>query len=200
MAVNTSSVTSAGTNGNVTINPNGSGKVVLTKNAGSGNEVVGVNNSGQVQRFRVSGLGAKAAAVDADLFLIEESSGTKKKITLAELKGLLTGGGMGNYYHYKGAVSFGLYNGNYAYPHTHGVAAANKYKLHHARLMDNYVGASQTLFPYVGVSSTGGLEGTASFPIGNVILATNEIVFYPSPNYNIAFNSATGDSSYSINY
>lgn len=93
MSVNTSTVTSAGNNGNVTINPNGSGKVVLSKNAGSGNEVVGVNNSGHVERFRVSGLGAKTAAVDADLFLLEESNGVKKKITLADLKALISGGG-----------------------------------------------------------------------------------------------------------
>lgn len=85
MAVNTSLVTSAGTNGNVTINPNGTGNVVLTKNAGAGEEIVGVDNGGVVKKFALASLAAKAAAVDTDKVLIEESAGTKKYVTVTNL-------------------------------------------------------------------------------------------------------------------
>ena len=85
MAVNTSLVTSAATNGNVTINPNGSGNVVLTKNAGAGEEIVGVDNGGVVKKFSLSSLATKSAGDATDKVLVEESGGVKKYVTVDNL-------------------------------------------------------------------------------------------------------------------
>ena len=85
MAVNTSLVTSAATNGNVTINPNGSGSVVLTKNAGAGEEIVGVDNGGVVKKFSLANLATKAAGDATDKVLVEEAAGVKKYVTVDNL-------------------------------------------------------------------------------------------------------------------
>lgn len=180
MAVNTSTVTSAGTNGNVTINPNGSGKVVLTKNAGSGNEVVGVDNSGNVQRFRVSGLGAKSAADDADIFIIEEASGTKKKITLAELKALLSsgGGGLSNVFYFKGSAA----NTNHGLNLTPNGYIVQKYYARRTetgalKAIQHYVLFPGSVFGDAAPQMMGGNYESA--PIGWQTLGANSCSFQP---------------------
>lgn len=75
MATTTSSITTS-TNGDLTINPNGSGKIVLTKLAGSGERPVGtVNADGEVHAFDHRNLPRALETLDTDLVMVQRGAG-----------------------------------------------------------------------------------------------------------------------------
>lgn len=94
MAVNTSKVTSAATNGNVEILPNGTGKVRLTQNAGLGNQPVAVDNVGDVKNLRIKDLTVDPSGgpLAADSLMIDRDADTQvRKITVANLAAAVGG-------------------------------------------------------------------------------------------------------------
>jgi len=56
MAIHTSEINSASENGNISINPNGSGKTILQKNTGNGEDIIAVDNTGAIKSFDASNL------------------------------------------------------------------------------------------------------------------------------------------------
>jgi len=93
MAVNTSEINSSSDNGNININPNGLGKVILSDLTGSGEQPVGVDNSGAIKPFDADNLAILPSATqDSDIVVVQR--GGSKYQASANLFGGGGGGGV----------------------------------------------------------------------------------------------------------
>ena len=126
MAVTTSQVTTA-SNGDLSINPNGSGKVKFSKLTG-GSLPTGVLTDGTVQHFRVDQL-AGAGTVDSNTVVMVQKSGETvvKKSSIADIVAAGGGGGGGGLTLTDFSVSTGAASngGALAYNNTNGVFTYN---------------------------------------------------------------------------
>lgn len=77
MAVHTSEITSASDDGNISFNPNGSGKVVLQDLSGGGERQVGVDNSGAVKPLDTKNLATLPSTTDDSDIVVVQRGGVK---------------------------------------------------------------------------------------------------------------------------
>ncbi len=92
MGIHTSEITSAEANGNVSLNPNGSGKTILETNTGKGEDIVGVNNTGDLKSFNAANLAVLPSdPTDGDLVVVQRNV-TQYQVDATEFG---TGGGGG---------------------------------------------------------------------------------------------------------
>ena len=84
MPVTTSQITTS-SNGNLSLDPNGSGKVRLNPLASSGNQPVGVDNNGNAKKFLVTDLNSSTPASDSGVMIQASGGATVQKSTISQL-------------------------------------------------------------------------------------------------------------------
>lgn len=102
MAVTTSQITT-GSNGNLSLDPNGSGKVRLNPLANSGNQPVGVDNNGDSKKFLVTELNSATAASNSNVMIQTPGGSTVQKSTIGQI---VSGSGADKVYTATNAIGY----------------------------------------------------------------------------------------------